>query len=66
MSDDDMLLIWNFSQETIIFKYLVESSLMSGLSSSRISMDKLSGQKFTIATFANDNRSLTNKVGLLL
>ena len=37
---------------------------MSGLSSSKIYLDKLSGQKHTIAAFDNGNQcSLTNKVG---
>ena len=41
---------------------------MSGLSSSRIYLDKLSRQKHTIAAFGFDNHngnqgSLTNKVG---
>ena len=39
---------------------------MSGLSSSRIYLDKLSGQKHTIAVFDNaygNQHSLTNNVG---
>ena len=37
---------------------------MSGFSSSRIYVDKLSGQKHEIAAFDNGNqRSFTNKVG---
>ena len=64
MSDAEMLLLWNFSQETIILINLVESSLMSELSSSRIYLDKLSRQKHRIASFDNDNRcNLTKNVG---